>query len=153
MQTNDPFLPQTLNQWLTAVGILVGWTIVAWRFFTKLSTDINRVGERTNAVETSCTSHGTEITNLKLEQQRSADDRGTMRERIAASEKEIETLGAELREERLAVMSMLHANERAAAERDAQTREQLARISERLNIERMVQSVVRNMKRDGNAEN
>jgi hypothetical protein len=43
-------------------------------------------------------------------------------------------------------MSTLHASEKAAAERDARMREELARISERLNIERMVQSVVRNMK-------
>lgn len=143
----DPFLPQTLNQWLTAAGILAGWTVVAWRFFNKLSTDVNNVGERVNTVEKSCASHGTEIQNLKLEQQRSIDDRGNMRERIAASEKEIETLGLELREERLAVMSTLHASEKAAAERDAATREQLARISERLNIEQMVQAVVRNMHR------
>lgn len=146
MKPDDPFLPQTLNQWLGVLVVVVGWTFAMWRAYAKLSNDANRIGERVNNVETYCTSHGTEIVNLKLEQQRSADDRGNMRERIAASEKEIETLGSELREERLAVMTMLHNNEKAAAERDAHTREELARINERLNIERMIQSVVRNMR-------
>lgn len=143
---SDPFLPQTLNQWLGALVVVFGWTFAAWRAYSKLANDNNNIGERVNKVEVSCTTSTTEIGNLKLEQQRSTDDRGNMRERIAATERTLVLLSEELREERLAVMSTLHSSEKAAAERDAQTREQLARISERLNIEQMIQSVVRNMR-------
>jgi hypothetical protein len=69
-----------------------------------------------------------------------------MREKIAGNAANIRSLQDELQSDRLAVMTTLHNNEKAAAERDAKTREELARISERLDIERMVTSVVRNLK-------
>lgn len=143
---NETFFPQTLNQWLAAIGVVFVWGLAVWRAYAKLTNDINQVGERVNEIKVSDATKGTEITNIKLEQQRLKDNQDAMRERISANEKEIETVGNELREERLAVMTMLHNNEKAAAERDARTREELAAIRERLNIEKMVQSVIRNLK-------
>lgn len=143
---NDSFLPQTFNQWLTAAGIIFGWGFIAWRAFAKLTSDINAVGERVNDIKLSAARNDTEIVNIKIAQQRSDDNTNAMRERLASTERELETLSAELREERLAVMTMLHNNEKAAAERDARTREELAAIRERLHIEKMVQSVVKSMR-------
>lgn len=143
---NESFLPTTLSQWLGIIAILFGWGLIVWRAWAKLTSDINQVGDRINKVELADTAKATEIINLKLSQQRIIDDTNAMRERVASSERELETLSSELREERLAVMTMLHNNEKAAAERDARTREELAAIRERLHIEKMVQSVVRNLK-------
>lgn len=109
----------------------------------KNANDINEVGKRVNSISTDCSIHDKGITDLRLEQQASRDDRGTMRENIGRNSAAIAALREELQEERLAVMTTLHNNEKAAAERDAQTRERLAQISERLDIERMVTSVVR----------
>ena len=109
----------------------------------KLTTDINEVGTRVNKMNDACVINGTKISALELELQTSRDDRAHMREKIGANEGSIKALQEELQADRLAVMSTLHANEKAAAERNAHTREELARISERLNVEQMVHSVVR----------
>jgi predicted nucleic acid-binding Zn-ribbon protein len=148
MTGNDPFLPQTLNQWLIAIGTVVVWTFTAWRMYYKLANDLNRVGERVNSVEISCTTTGVEVNNLKLEQQRSIDDRGNLREKIAATARSVEEMREEIRDDRLAVVTMLHNSDKSAAERDAVLREQLARVQERLNIEEMIKSVVRNWPRE-----
>lgn len=112
----------------------------------KVATDVDRVGEKVNATNLSCTKHDEAIQNLKIEQQQSRDDRMNMRERIAGNFTAISALQEELQQERLTVMATLHNNEKAAAERDTQTRVELARISERLDIEQMVHAVVRNFK-------
>jgi septal ring factor EnvC (AmiA/AmiB activator) len=155
----DPKLLAQVKDWLGIAAILAVWTVGIWKAYAsnraeieKVKSDLNNVGERANTVKANCQTHDVEIGNLKLEQQRSMDDRSNMRERIATNAKAIDGLAEELRADRLAVMSTLHANEKAAAERNAIMREELARIGERLNIERMIQSVVRSMKRDGNAE-
>jgi hypothetical protein len=109
-------------------------------------TDINNLGEKVSHIDTSCTTHSEGITLLRLEQQQSRDERIAMRERTAADTAGIRVLQEELQQERLLVMTTLHNNERTSAERDARTREELARISERLDIERMVTTVVRNLK-------
>lgn len=143
---NDSFFPQTLSQWLGIIAILFGWGVIVWRAWAKLTGDINQVGERVNEIKIASAQNNTEIINIKIGQQRLTDDANTMRERVASTERELDTLSTELREERLAVMTMLHNNEKAAAERDAMTREELAAIRERLNIERMVHSVVKSMR-------
>lgn len=147
-------------QVLTALGIIgffLLWGGTFWRFLkvqagkesaakealAKVATDLDRVGERVNNTNKYCSAHDEAITTLRLEQQASRDDRNSMRENIAANKASVRALSEELQQERLAVMSTLHANEKSAAERDAKTREELARISERLDIERMVSSVVR----------
>lgn len=146
-------------QWLTVLGFCLVWgsSIIALvrrsakkesdilLAITKTATDIDRVGEKVNRTNVLCDAHDVSVQSLKLEQQASRDDRNTMRERIAANATSINTLKEDMQTERLAVMTTLHNNERSAAERDASTREQLARISERLDIERLVTVVVRNL--------
>jgi septal ring factor EnvC (AmiA/AmiB activator) len=141
-------------------AMLVGWAFSLWRMakvnqkkesdlYAEVATvkkDINEVGTRVNNTNLSCGKHDEAIQSLKIEQQQSRDDRINMRERIASNFAAIQALQEELQQERIVVMSTLHANERAAAERDTLTRVELAQIKERLNIETMVQSVVRNMK-------
>ncbi len=150
----------SIQAWIAIAGGLITWVI---SMFVMIRTsgrkeaelhaaiadnkkDINAVGERVNATNAMMSRHDEAVGALKIEQQQSRDDRMNMRERIASNYSAIEALQDELQQERLAVMSVLHANERAAAERDAVTRVELAGIKERLNIEGIVQSVVRNMK-------
>lgn len=138
--------PESVNEWLAIVGALALWIGVWWRAWTKITSDVNQVGTRVNETRDNCTTHTSEINSLKLEQQQSRDDRTNMRERIAANSQAIKALSEEQQADRIAVMTQLFNNEKAAAERDAQTREALAAIRERLNIEQMVKSVVRNFK-------
>lgn len=149
-----------LQSWFAILGLLIVWFTSLFAMarrnqkkdddtqaaITKVATDIDRVGERVNTTNTSCSKHEEAITGLRLEQQQSRDDRNTMREKVAGNAAAIAAIREEIQQERLQVMSTLHANERAAAERDAVTREQLATIRERLNIEQMVTTVMRNLK-------
>lgn len=139
----EPFLPSTLNQWLAAIAVVGGWIVISWRAMLAIKTDLNNVGSRVNELELSKAKHLTEIENLKLEQQRSIDDRNNMRERLAGNSRSIDELRDEIRDDRLAVLTTLHNNEKAAAERDAVLRESLARLQERVNIEELVRAVVR----------
>jgi chromosome segregation ATPase len=141
----NTFLPNTLNQWLATIAIIVGWTILAWRHSLKVQTDLNNVGSRVNKLELDDARKTTEIDALKLELQRSIDDRNTMRERVAGNARSLEELREEIRDDRIAVLTTLHNNEKAAAERDAVLRESLARLQERINIEELIKSTVRAM--------
>ena len=140
----ESFLPTTLNQWLAAGAVIGGWILISWRAGVKISTDLNNVGTRVNELELEKKAHAVEIDNLKLELQRSIDDRNSMRERLAGNTRSIDELRDEIRDDRLAVLTTLHNNEKAAAERDAVLRESLARLQERVNIDEMVRAVVRN---------
>jgi septal ring factor EnvC (AmiA/AmiB activator) len=149
----DPKLVAEIKDWLGIIAILIVWTagvIKAYnanrRAIETVATDVNKVGERANETKSLCATHAAAVADIKLELQRSMDDRAIMREKIATNAKAIEAVTDELRADRLAVMSTLHANEKAASERDAQNREKLARIEERLDIERMVKNVVRSLK-------
>jgi site-specific recombinase len=144
METNT-FLPSTLNQWMATIAIIVGWTLIAWRHSLKVTTDLNNVGSRVNTLELDNAKKQTDIDNLKLELQRSVDDRNTMRERVASNGRSLEELREEIRDDRIAVLTTLHNNEKAAAERDAMLRESLARLQERINIEELIKSTVRTM--------
>ncbi len=140
---DNTFLPNTLNQWLAAIGIIGGWIIWSWRVGLTIKTDLNNVGTRINSTEIESTRHETEIANLKLELQRSIDDRNIIREKVAGNTKSLDELRDEIRDDRLAVIATLHINEKTASERDAVLRETLARLQERINIEEIVRSVVR----------
>lgn len=145
---------------LAAVGVIGVWIISFWRMakvnqkkesdlyaeVASVKKDVNEVGSRINNTNLACGKHEEAIQSLKIEQQQSRDDRINMRERIATNYASIQALQEELQQERIVVMSTLHANEKAAAERDTLTRVELAAIKERMNIEMMVQSVVRNLK-------
>lgn len=115
----------------------------------KNSEDINEVGARVNKVTTNCAQHDEALTTIRIEQQASRDDRGNMRESIGRNSAAIAALREELQEERMAVLTTLHNSEKAAAERDALLRERLGRIDERLDIERMVSSVVKALNNRG----
>jgi hypothetical protein len=141
--TQDSFLPATLNQWLGAAAIIIGWTVIVWRAMLSIKTDLNNVGTRVNSLELSCNKNTVETDNLKLEQQRSIDDRNTMRERVAGNARSLDELRDEIRDDRIAVLTTLHNNEKAAAERDAILRESLARLQERINVEEMIKGAVR----------
>lgn len=60
---------------------------------------------------------------------------------------EVSTMRDDLRDDRLAIMSMLHNSEKNAADREAKLREQLARIEERINIDRMIESAITKLNR------
>lgn len=147
----------TLGNALALAGFLLLWGGAIWRMvqvnakkeanlYTAIGDvvkDINEVGAKVNKIEGSCAITASELNAVKIQQQKSDDDRSALREKVAMNAASIKDLQSAVQEDRLAVMATLHANERAAAERDAKTREELARISERLDIERMVASVVR----------
>lgn len=64
---------------------------------------------------------------------------------IAALNARVGSLKDEISDDRLAIMTLLHNSEKSAAEREMRLREQLARIEERMNIDRMIDSAIRKL--------
>jgi len=125
-----------------AIAILVfvlGLSAAWW----KLTEKINGHGKRTTEASDTATKAYTLAEKLLVEFEGARQERIQLRERIVTVEANVVKLGEELSEERLAVMTTLHNNERAASERDATLREQLAVLNERMNIDRIVRTVVR----------
>lgn len=128
-------------------GILtVTFAFGIWRSWVHMSNRLNAYGKRVGKVEENCVAYNKDIENMKLEQDRARNERDAIRTVAMAAGVKADALQQELTNERLAVMSTLHQNETAAAERDANLRERLARMDERLNVRAMVTQVVREMK-------
>lgn len=64
---------------------------------------------------------------------------------IASLRGQVGALKDEIRDDRLAIMTQLHNSEKAAQERESRLREQLARIEERMNVDRMVEMAVKKL--------
>src|SRR5690606_35515668 len=64
---------------------------------------------------------------------------------LARQRGQIEGIKDEFSDDRLAIMTQLHNSEKNAAEREARLREQLARIEEPMNIDRMIGSAIQKL--------
>lgn len=135
----------TLRDGAFLAGILLAGSAAWW----KLTAKINGFGARTTETDKTAVAAHTLGEKLLIEFEGARQERIQLRERIVTAEANVKKLGEELSEERLAVMATLHSNERAASERDATLREQLAVLNERMNIDRIVRTVVREF-HDGN---
>lgn len=124
------------------IGVVISGSAIWW----KQNGKINGFGKRVDNVEIASAASLKLGDKLVLELENAHNERGELRERVAQVETLIDAIKEELSEERLAVMTTLHNNERAAAERDAQLREQLAGLRERMDIQRIVKTVVQEFK-------
>src|SRR5678815_1256499 len=138
MAIPDASLNFTLRDIIELVGVILTISAVWW----KLDAKVNGFGERTTKAQEDATASRTLAEKCMLDDQVGTAERAEIRERIAANETSVDNLHEELTQERLAVMSTLHANERAAAERDASLRVELAKLTERVDINRIIRSVV-----------
>jgi chromosome segregation ATPase len=135
----------SLKDGITLAGIIVAIAGVWW----KLDAKVNGFGERANKAEKDATAALAISDKAVLEIQMASTERAEIRDRVSSVETKVDAIKEELSEERLAVMATLHENERAAAERDAQLREKLAQITERIDIQRIVKTVVQEYTRGG----
>lgn len=131
---------------------LVGAVLALAGVWYRLENKVNGYGKRTDAAAADGASAKVIGEKNAIELQVGIAERTEIRERIAANETSIDNLHEEMTQERLAVMSTLHANERAASERDANLRVELAKLTERVDINRIIRSVVAEYKRDGKTE-
>jgi len=135
----------SLKDGITLILTIAGITGIWW----KLDAKVNGFGERTNKAEKDATAALAISDKAVLEIQLGATERAEIRDRVASVETKVDAIKEELSEERLAIMATLHENERASAERDAQLREKLAQITERMDIQRIVKTVVQEYTRGG----
>jgi hypothetical protein len=141
--TTESF-PVTLRDIIELVTIVIAIAGIWYRLENK----VNGYGKRTDQAQADASAAKTLADKCVIDDQVATAERAEIRERIAANETSVDNLHEELAQERLAVMSTLHANERAAAERDANLRVELAKLTERVDINRIVRSVVSEFKRD-----
>ncbi len=120
------------------VGIVLTGSAIWW----KQNSKINGYGKRVDQVEIDSAAALKLGYKLVLELQGAANDRSELRERVASVETVVDAIKEELSEERLAVMTTLHNNEKAAADRSADLQKQIAVLTERMDINRIVRSVV-----------
>lgn len=132
------------HDWLQIGGALIAIAGIWW----KLETKVNGFGTRTTEAEHNAIAAKSIAEKAVLEIQMAMDERNQIRDRVSSVETKVDAIKEELSEERLAVMSTLHDNERAAAERDAQLREKLAQLTERIDINRIIRTVVQEFKQE-----
>ena len=135
----------SLKDGIQLAGLIAAIAGIWW----KLDAKVNGFGERANKAEKDATAALAIADKAVLEIQMASTERAEIRDRVSSVETKVDAIKEELSEERLAVMSTLHENERAAAERDAQLREKLAQITERIDINRIVKTVVQEYNRGG----
>lgn len=137
--------------WIRVAEFLVmgvAYAFALWRAWVKLVDKVDGLGGRVSKVEENCTKHGTDLDNVKREQGHAREERASLAQAVASNTAKIESIKETIQQERLEVMSTLHANERAAAERDASLRYELGRLQERLDIQRIVKGALKEF-RDG----
>lgn len=144
----DTQIPLTTRDIIELVVFVAGSAGLWYRLEAK----VNGIGGRTTTAQNDATAAKALADKCVMDDQVATAERAEIRERIAANETSVDNLHEELTQERLAVMSTLHANERAAAERDASLRVELAKLTERVDINRIIRSVVAEYKRDGRTE-
>lgn len=131
-----------IRDWFYIAGVLLAGSTAWW----KLTNKINGVGARTTVAGSTATEAKILADKVHLEMEGARGERAAIRERVAAVEIATAKLTEELSEERMAVMTTLHNNERAASERDTALQVQLATLTERIDVDRIVRSVVREFK-------
>lgn len=134
------------RDWIELIVLIFAVAGVWW----KLDTKVNGFGARADDAARDATAAKAVGDKLVLELENAHNDRADLRERVATVEAMIDAVKEDLSEERLAVMTTLHNNEKAAAERDAKLREELARLTERMDIQRMIRTVVAEFAKGGN---
>lgn len=103
---------------IAIVVLLVGWVAAFWKGYNSLITKLNAQGEIHN--------------NLVP--------------RVSANEAKIDAIKEELNQERLAVMTLMFNNEKAANERHTDLKVQIATLTERLNVKGMIAEVLHEIK-------
>lgn len=96
---------------------IITFLSIGWKAWASITTTVNNFGQRLNRAERDVASHDAEINSLRNE----------------------------LRSERDLLVTTMHNNERAAAERHAQLQVQFARLEERLDVEKLVSSIAKAM--------
>lgn len=137
------------DQWIRLAEFLfliIGFAFALWKAWVKLNEKVSGFGRRVKAVEENCAANGKDLEGVLREQAQARIERSDIRAMAVENRTKVETLRQEIADDRLAIMSTLHANEKAAAERNAELREKLGRLDERLNIQAMVRQVVREFK-------
>ena len=113
-----------LSDWLPfillGITLSIGGFIAYWKGWNSLIIKINSVGEKYNLLET----------------------------KVVTNETKIDAIKEELATERLAVMTLMFNNEKAANERHADLKVQLATLQERINVADIVRTTVREMQRE-----
>lgn len=110
------------GDFLVLILAFIGWIVTFWKGYSSLISKLNGVGEKYNDLEP----------------------------RVSANEARYEAVKEELNQERLAVMTLMFNNEKAANDRHTELKVEIARLTERLNIRGIVNEVVREFKHNNN---
>lgn len=131
------------------IGIFISVTAfigLGWKAWTSLTAIVNGLGDRVKKLEHDEVVNDERMHILRRDSELFVQESKSVRDRISSAEVRIDALREELRDDRLAIMSQLHASEKHASERDATLRVELSKLKERLNINEMIRTVVREQK-------
>jgi hypothetical protein len=106
------------GDFIVLVLAFLGWGATFWKGYNSLINKLNRQGEKYNELEP----------------------------RVAANEARYDSIKDELNQERLAVMTLMFNNEKAANERHTELKVQIATLTERLNVRAMVSEVMHELR-------
>jgi biopolymer transport protein ExbB/TolQ len=126
--------------------LIIGFAFAVWKAWVAMTHKVNAFGVRVAKLETGCVEFNTRQSSMEREQERARDERASINAIATQALTKIDAMREEIADERLAIQSTLHANEKAAADRDSALREKLARLEERLNIRAIVSQTVKEFK-------
>lgn len=130
------FFPDTLGEWLSAVGILVGWIIAASIGWQKVLDKINGLGERVSRVESKA-----DVAEGRMDgfEKLIAEYRHDLKEafgQMGRLEKAVDNLNDSIREGNIGLGSKLHEIETLFRDKDLRTQKRLVRLETLTDIEK-----------------
>lgn len=131
-----------LNLGVTVVILGLGW----YKQWTKLQDSQNRFGERLNTCEKGAEEMRGELRATDRSCRDNMSEQANMRERIAANETNIANVKEVIQQSQIEVMSKLFDFDKAAAGRDALIMEKLGRLDERLDLTKLLPTIIREIK-------
>lgn len=131
---------------LTIAGALIVQGLIGYKQWITFQNSQNAFGERVNKVELNVQALDTHVDDLSEGCRDTAHQLNDMRERVTINETRIDSMKEELQSSRIDIMSKLFEVDKAAAGRDALIMERLGRLDERLDMTKLIASIIREMK-------
>lgn len=131
-----PFLPQTLGEWLTVLGVVVGGIFAAHRYSQALTKQIDGVGSRVTSLEHSGTDREARVRKLEAAALVDQQDRIHLHERVTEMETRQDKIEEHLDNVKVDIISHIAEVKALVNDRANRQSERLVRLETIADIER-----------------
>lgn len=122
------FLPDTLQGWLVIIGLLLTWAGTVWTIWTRQTARINGLGGRVKRIEEECKERDGRVSRLEDELTEYRRDREITSKEMGELKASLNATNEHMTEMKLELAGHMGEIKSLIVEKDASTRERLARI-------------------------